>query len=115
MNSASYDKLRCISRGKFSIQQFLRLKELAANTVGVNNSIFDLELNTLLTLYKSLSDEINTLETEIIKLIEEVHPHYMSIPGIGPISSAVIYAEYGDISNFPIPVRCLHLPELNPE
>ena len=40
MNSASYDKLRCASRGKFSIQQFLRLKELAANTVGVNNSIF---------------------------------------------------------------------------
>ena len=39
MNSASYDKLRCASRGKFSIQQFLRLKELAANTVGVNNSI----------------------------------------------------------------------------
>ena len=71
-----------ISRGKFSIQQFLRLKELASNTVGVNNSIFDLELNTLLTLYKSLSDEINTLETEIIKLIEEVHPHYMSILGI---------------------------------
>ena len=81
MNSASYDKLRCISRGKFSIQQFLRLKELAANTVGVNNSIFDLELNTLLTLYKSLSDEISTLETEIIKLIEEVHPHYMSSTG----------------------------------
>ena len=42
MNSVSYDKLRCISRGKFSIQQFLRLKELAANTVGVNNSIFDM-------------------------------------------------------------------------
>ena len=114
MNSASYDKLRCISRGKFSIQQFLRLKELAANTVGVNNSIFDLELNTLLTLYKSLSDEINTLETEIIKLIEEVHPHYMSIPGIGPISSAVIYAEYGDISNFSNPGQMLAFAGIEP-
>ena len=82
MNSDSYDTLRCISRGKFSIQKFLHLKELAANTVGVNNSIFNLELNSLLTLYKSLSNEINTLESEIIKLIEEVHPHYMSVPGI---------------------------------
>ena len=77
MNSASYDKLRCISRGKFSIQQFLRLKELAANTVGVNNSIFDIELISLLTLYKSLVKEIDTLESEIHKLIEEVHPHYL--------------------------------------
>ncbi|WP_277407259.1 hypothetical protein [Lacrimispora xylanisolvens] len=54
MNSVSYDKLRSISRGKFSPQQFLELKELATNTVGVNNSIFDVELNSLLTLYKSL-------------------------------------------------------------
>ncbi len=114
MNPASYDKLRCISRGKFSIQHFLRLKELAANTVGVNNSIFDLELNSLLTLHKSLSNEINILESEIIKLIEEVHPHYMSIPGIGPISAAVIYAEYGDISNFFIPAQMLAFARIEP-
>ena len=85
MNSASYDRLRCVSRGKFSIQQFLRLKELAVNTVGVNNSIFDIELNSLLTLYNSLCREIKILETEITRLIQEVKPHYMSIPGIGPI------------------------------
>ena len=84
MNSASYEKLRSISRGKFSPQQFLQLKELATNTVGVNNSIFDVELNSLLSLYKSLVKELDTIEKEIQKLIEEVHPHYMSIPGIGP-------------------------------
>lgn len=100
MNSASFEKLRSLSRGKFSPQQFLQLKELAANTVGVNNSIFDVELNSLLSLYKSLVKEIDTIEKEINKLIEEVHPHYMSIPGIGPLSAAVIYSEYGDISNF---------------
>lgn len=66
-----------ISRGKFSIQQFLRLKELAANTVGVNNSIFDIELISLLTLYKSPAKEIDTLEAEINKQIEEVH---LSVP-----------------------------------
>lgn len=100
MNSASYEKLRSLSRGKFSPQQFLKLKELASNTVGVNNSIFDVELNSLLALYKSLAKEIDTLEKEIHKLIADVHPHYMSVPGIGPLSAAVIYSEYGDISNF---------------
>ena len=100
MNSASYEKLSSISMEKFSPKQFIRLKELAANTVGVNNSIFDVELNSLLTLYKSLVAEIKTLEREINRLIDEVHPHYMSISGIGPISAAIIYAEYGDISNF---------------
>lgn len=114
MNSVSYDKLRSISRGKFSPQQFLQLKELATNTVGVNNSIFDVELNSLLTLYKSLVKEIGTLENEINKLIEEVHPHYMSVPGIGPISAAVIYSEYGDISNFSNPGQMLAFAGIEP-
>jgi len=114
INSASYEKLRSISRGKFSPQQFLRLKELAANTVGVNNSIFDVELSSLLTLYKSLIKEIETLEAEINKLVNEVHPHYMSIPGIGPISAAIIYAEYGDISSFSSPDQMLAFAGIEP-
>ena len=114
MNSASYEKLRSVSRGKFSPQQFLRLKELAANTVGVNNSIFDVELNSLLSLYKSLIKKIDTIEKEINKLIEEVHPHYMSVPGIGPLSAAVIYSEYGDISNFTNPGQMLAFAGIEP-
>lgn len=114
MNSASYDRLRCVSRGKFSIQQFLRLKELAVNTVGVNNSIFDIELNSLLTLYNSLCREIKILETEITRLIQEVKPHYMSIPGIGPIQQLLFTLNMVTYQTFQIPVRCLHLPELSP-
>ena len=114
MNSASYEKLRSLSRGKFSPQQFIQLKELAANTVGVNNSIFDVELNSLLTLYKSLLKEIDTLEKEINRLIEEVHPHYMSVPGIGSISAAVIYSEYGDISSFSTPAQMLAFAGIEP-
>ena len=115
MNSASYEKLRSVSRGEFSPQQFLRQKELAANTVGVNNSIFDVELNSLLSLYKSLVKEIDTIEKEINKLIEEVHPHYMSVPGIGPLSAAVIYSEYGDISNLTNPGQMLAFAGIEPE
>ena len=114
MNSVSYEKLRSISRGKFSPQQFIALKELAANTVGVNNSIFDVELNSLLTLYKTLVTEINSLEKEINLLIEEVHPHYLSVPGIGPISAAIIYSEYGDISNFDNPGQMLAFAGIEP-
>ena len=114
MNAASYEKLRSLSRGRFSPQQFLQLKELAANTVGINNSIFDVELNSLLMLYKSLVKEIGTLEAEINKLIEEVHPRYMSIPGIVPISAAVIYSEYGDLSNFSTPAQMLAFAGIEP-
>ena len=114
MNTASYEKLRSLSRGKFTPQQFITLKTLAANTVGVNNSIFDTELNSLLALYKAATEQISILEEQIIQLIEEIHPHYMSIPGIGSISAAIIYAEYGDISNFSSPSQMLAFAGLEP-
>ena len=114
MNSASYENLRSISRGKFSPQQFIELKELAANTVGVNNSIFDTELNCLLSLYRDVAKQVSILEEQIITLIEDIHPHFMSIPGIGPLSAAVIYAEYGDISNFSSPAQMLAFAGLEP-
>lgn len=114
MNATSYEKLRSLSKRRFSPQHFLRLKELATNTVGINNPIFDVELNSLLTLYKSLVKEICTLESEIEKLIEEVHPHYISISGIGPISAAVIYSEYGDLSNFSTPAQMLAFAGIEP-
>ena len=114
MDYSSYETLRSISRGKFSPQQFLHLKELATDTVGVNNSIFNVELSSLLSLYNSLVQEIDVLEKEIVILVEDVHPHYMSIPGIGPISAAVIYSEYGDMSNFSNPGQMLAFAGIEP-
>lgn len=117
MNSASYAKLRSLSIGKFSPQQFLKLKELVSNTIGVNNSISDVELDSLLTLHKSLVREIDALGKKILKLIDEVHPHYMSVPGIGPLSAAVIYSEYddiSDISNFSNPGQTLAFAGIEP-
>ena len=114
MNQASYEKLRKVSRGKFSIQKFLELKELAANTVGVENTTFNFELTTLITLLKTINKEITNVENEIIRLVSEINPHFLTIPGIGPISAAVICAEYGDISSFSTPAKMLAYAGLEP-
>jgi len=114
MNQTSYEKLRTLSRGKFSPQKFLELKSLAANTVGVDNSIFNIELTSLLTLYKTLDQEISKLENEITTLVSELNPHFLSIPGIGPISAAVICGEFGDISSFETPAKMLAFSGLEP-
>ena len=39
----------------------------------------------------------------------------MTIPGIGPLSAAVIYAEFGDISNFSSPGKMLAFAGLEPK
>ncbi len=114
MNSKSYDILRRVSRGKFSIQKYIKLKELACNTVGENNFIFLSELNSLISLYKASKKEIDSLESQIISLISQINPRLLTIPGIGPLSAAVIYAEYGDFSKFGSSAQMLSFAGLEP-
>ena len=114
MNSASYENLRKISRGKFSMQKFIKLRELASNTVGEDNEIFSLQLQSLLNLYNQSANEVDKLEEQIISLINEIKPKSMTIPGIGPLSAAVIYAEYGDINKFNSPSAMLSFAGLEP-
>lgn len=114
MNSQSYENLRQISRGKFSPRMFLELKTLAANTVGETNEMFDAQLSSLLSLYKLSAQEIDSLEQQICDLIYRINPHSLSIPGIGPLSAAVIYAEFGDLTRFSSPHKMLSFAGLEP-
>lgn len=114
MNAASYDKLHRISRGKFSYKRFIELRELAKNTVGLSNDIFDLELASLLRLFHSINGEINSLEKEIHSLITDLNPPTLSIPGIGPLTAAIIISEFGDIAKFKSPAAMLSFAGLEP-
>lgn len=114
MNSISYEELHRISRGKFSKQRFIKLRELAQNTVGEHNEIIEKQLISLLSLYRQAATEIETLEEEICRLITEVDPKMLTIPGIGPITAAIISSEFGDITRFMSPAQMLSFAGLEP-
>ena len=99
-NMRDYDSVKNVSRGRFSYDKFLQIKELAKNTVGECNSLFEVELTSLLTLHSSILKDIKELEIEIEKIIKELDPPTLSIKGVGIISCAGIIAEFGDISRF---------------
>lgn len=69
-----------------------------------NNSIFEVELNSLLTLYQSLVKEIDTPESKINKLIEEfifnIYLCLKSIPYLLP--PFTLNTEY-QIKRLPLP------------
>jgi transposase len=114
MNIRSYDILRRKSRGHFSMDKFVRLKELAKNTVGVFNEHYRIELETLIELYCQIDAKIDEVETEITKFIRAINPPTLSIKGIGETSAAVIVAEYGDFSRFANPNKMLSFAGLEP-
>lgn len=99
-NMRDYDSIKKVSHGKFSYAKFLQIKDLAKNSIGECNDIFEIELTTLLTLHSTVQQEIKELENKIEEIIKELNPPTLSIKGIGIISCAGIIAEFGDITRF---------------
>jgi len=114
MNSRSFDVLRRKSRGKFSMDKFVKLKALAKNTVGNWNEELALEWQMLLELYSELDAKIDEIEAEITRIIVDMDPPTLSIKGIGPLSAAVIVSEFGDFSRFSNPNKMLKFAGLEP-
>ena len=114
MNVKSYEHLHSLSRGHFGMDKFFELKKLAKNTVGETNEIFELELDMLLDLYKTISAKIEQIEVEIKDIMSVLKPQTMTIKGVGCISAASIIAEFGDINKFKGPAQMLSFAGLEP-
>ena len=113
-NMKDFDTLHSISRGKFSYAKFIKLKELAENSVGESNEIFEFQLDTLLNLYIEIDDKIDSIDSQLSTIVKVLNPPTLSIPGIGDISCASIISEFGDISNFSNPNQMLSFAGLEP-
>ena len=114
MNSRSYEAIRKLSRGKFTMSAFVRLKTLAKNTVGQSDDYLLHEIDVLLELYNQLDAKIQEIEEQVVECIRGIDPPMLSIPGIGALSAAIILSEYGDFSNYDSPAKLLSFAGLEP-
>lgn len=113
-NMKDFDSIRKISRGKFTFANFIKLKELAKNSIGISNDIFETELESLLILHSQIEVEINKLENKIESIIKDINPPILSIKGIGTISCAGIISEFGDITRFKSADACVAFAGIEP-
>ena len=100
MNASSFDNLKKVSYGKFSYAKFIKIKELAKNTIGSSSDADELEISSLLSIYKTINDEICRVESKIEEIMNIIDSPTVSIPGVGLMSAASIIAEFGDLSRF---------------
>lgn len=114
MNSRSYETIRKLSRGKFTMSAFIQLKTLAKNTVGQPDDYLLHEMDVLLELHNQLNAKIQEIEEQVIACIRGINPPMLSIPGIGALSAAIILSEYGDLSNYDSPAKLLSFAGLEP-
>ena len=103
MTKTSYDKMKSKLRHTISYAKFIKIKELARNTVGNEDEILTFELNTYLELFKELDKKIQNVEDKIINEFSTMKCHISSIKGIGIITAAGILAEIESIDKFDNP------------
>lgn len=113
-NMKDFEALHKISRGKFAYSKFVKLKDLAKNTIGESNELFEFQLQTILSLYEEIDSKIDSLDKQISTIIKDLNPPTLSIPGIGIISCASIISEFGDISKFDNAGQMLSFAGLEP-
>jgi transposase len=113
-NMRDFDTPNKLSKGSFTYSKFAKLKELAKNTIGESNDFFEIELQTLISLYNEIDSKINSIDKQISTIIKELNPPTLSIPGIGELTTAVIISEYGDFNRFSNADKLLSFAGLEP-
>ena len=114
MNSKSYETLRKLSRGRFSLADFTTLHHLARNTVGHPDDFLLSEMAMVIDIFSQLDSKVDETEALIEECVLEINPPMLSIPGIGVESAAVILAEFGDFSRYENSAQLLSFAGMEP-
>ena len=95
------------SRGRFGIEKAKELKESAQKTFGIKfaKDAFSFQIKQLIAQISFIEEQIEDLEHEINEILTSLNSPITSIPGIGPVTGAIILSELGDISRFSDPSK----------
>ena len=102
------------SKGKYHYDDALSLKNLAKNSVGLDNPSIDLQIKCLITQLKLYKEQIKDIDLEIENLMKIIDSKIITIPGIGYNLGAMIISEIGDIKRFSNPSKLLAFAGLDP-
>ncbi len=102
------------SRGRFNREKAVEIRDLARRSIGSVIPAKSLELKHTIKQIKFLSDEIDEIDVEIKKIMDEINSPILSIPGISYATGAMIIAEIGDFTRFDSPDKILAYAGLSP-
>ena len=106
--------LESSSRGHYSRDKAIEIRNAARTSIGSSMPAKSLELKHTLKLIGELDSEIDEIEAEIKKIMNEIHSPILTIPGISYRMGAMILAEIGDFSRFDSPDKILAYAGVSP-
>lgn len=102
------------SRGRYSYDDALHLKNIATNTIAIHNPAMCMQITYLIKQVDLLDEQILAIDKNIKKIMDEINSPILTIPGIGYILGAMIISEIGNINKFSSPTKLLAYAGLDP-
>lgn len=106
--------LKKSSKGKYSREKALVIKNAAQNSIGSDSKALSFELSQILNFITIYINEIKSIEKEIKIIVDELNSPLLSIPGISYGLGSVILSEINDIHQFSTPSKLLAFAGLEP-
>ena len=91
------------SKGHFSKQTTIALKELASQSVGTKNDTLSLQILQSINQIELYTSQLKDVEHTINEIMDNMDSVIKTIPSIGNLNGAMILGEIGDIHRFEKP------------
>lgn len=88
------------SRGHYTKDTAVLFRETARTSIGSRMPAKSLELKHTIKLIRELTSEIDEIEIQIKRIMDEINSPLLTIPGISYRMGSMILAEIGDFSRF---------------
>lgn len=106
--------LTTASKGRYGREKAIEIRDAARSSIGSQMPAKSLELAHTIRLIQELNREIDDIEAEIQKIMDDLQSPITTIPGVGLQMGAMILAEVGNFSNFDSPDKVLAYAGLSP-
>jgi len=106
--------LKNSSRGRYTKADAVHLRELAAQSIGVDSPALSLQIGQAIAQIELFTVQRDQVDTQIVALMGEMDSVIMSVPGIGPLNGAMILSCIGNINRFPSSAKLLAYAGLDP-
>ncbi len=88
------------SKGKIGKLKALKIRELAAESIGDTSAFYAVQIRSSIDLIRNYQSQIALIESDIKPIIDAHFKFILSVPGVGYNMAAIIIGEIGDIHQF---------------
>lgn len=106
--------LSSASKGHFSYDEAVKLKNLAKESIGIDNPALEIQVQCIINQLALLKEQISSMDKKIKEIMDSINSTILTIPGISYTLGATILSEIGDIHRFNNPTKLLAYAGLDP-